>query len=189
MRIAVLLFLIAFLCVYAYRDWFKSLCGLIVMMAVMQHPDMPEKILGIQGLNPWNVLMANVLAGWLLARQREGLVWDLPRAVRTMLLLYLIVIIIGFARMMLDRSYLDAEFTTGYLVSEYFINCVKWVLPAMLLFDGCRSRPRFKLALISILVVYVLLAAQVIRWMPFGLSGAELTYRSRKLIQNEIGFH
>lgn len=190
MRVYALYLLVVFLSLYAYRDWFKSLCGLILLMAVIEHPDMPKTIGGIQGLNMWNVLMANVLLGWLIARRREGLEWDMPRSINALLILYLLVVLIGFARMMADRSHLE-EFTTADLVSENLINTLKWVIPGLLVFDGCRSRGRLKLALGCTLVMYALLAVQVIRWMPpdSALSGSDLEARSRKIIENEVGYH
>ena len=59
-RITALYIFVTFLCIYAWKDWFKSLCGLILLMAVIEHPDMPKTVLGIQGLNPWNVLFAMI---------------------------------------------------------------------------------------------------------------------------------
>ena len=40
-------------------------------------------------------------------------------------------------------------------------------------------------------MLYVLLAVQVVRWMPLGtaMSGSDLEARSRKIILNEIGYH
>lgn len=190
MRVYALYLLVGFLSLYAYRDWFKSLCGLILLMAVLEHPDLPKNILGIQGMNPWNVLLVNVLLGWLIARRREGLLWVMPKSVNALLIMYLLVVLIGFARMMADRSHLD-QFTTAYLVSENLINTIKWVIPALLVFDGCRSPDRIRLTLVCLLLMYGLLAIQVIRWMPASaaFSGAELEARSRKLILNEIGYH
>ncbi len=72
MRVYALYLVVFGLSIYAYRDWFKSLCGLIVLMAVIEHPDMPKSILGIQGMNPWNVLLINVMAGWVIWRYRRG---------------------------------------------------------------------------------------------------------------------
>jgi O-antigen ligase len=189
-RIALLTLLIIGLAVYAWRDWFKALCGLIVLMAVMEHPDMPKNIMGVQGLNPWNILMLDILLAWLVARRREGRIWDMPRSVNVLLLLYLAVVLVGFVRMMVDRAYME-EITIGYLIGEYLINTVKWVIPGLLLFDGCRTHARLAMAFSCILVLYLLLAVQVIRWMPAtsALSGASLTARSRKIISNEIGYH
>ena len=38
----------------------------------------PRTLLGIPGLNPWNVLLVAVLAAWAVSRRREQLSWDLP---------------------------------------------------------------------------------------------------------------
>src|SRR5436190_23772200 len=84
--------------IYAYRNWFVSLCIAIVMMAVLEHPDMPKSIGGIQGLNPWNFLMANVMLSWYRHRRLAGLVSDLPRYIIALALAYLFVILWGFVR-------------------------------------------------------------------------------------------
>ena len=80
------------LLVYAWRDWFASLCGLILLMAVIEHPDMPKTLFGIQGFNLWNVLFLSVLLAWTLSRRREGLTWDMPRHMNVLLLLYLVLV-------------------------------------------------------------------------------------------------
>jgi O-antigen ligase len=189
-RIAALTLVIAGLAIYAWRDWFMALCGLILLMAVVEHPDMPKTLLGVQGLNPWNVLLFVVVCAWAVNRSREGLTWDMPAGTSLLLTLYLVVVLVGFGRMMSDRSELTG-ITTGYLVSENLINCIKWVIPGLLLFDGCRTRRRLLQGLACVLGVYVLLALQVIRWMPLEtvLSGDDLTARSRKILMNEVGYH
>jgi O-antigen ligase len=176
---------------YAWRDWYRSLCGLILLMAVVEHPDMPNSLFGIQGLNPWNILMLAVLAAWLYKRGEERLYWDMPRHVTALLVLYMGVIVAGFFRMLVDRDALDPEvFSTGAMWSEYFVNALKWPIPALLLFDGARTRERLATGLFSILGLYVALAIQVIKWMPHDtvLSGSELSFRALKIIPNEIGY-
>ena len=188
---ASLLYLVLFGLVFqATRDWFKALCGLILLMGVCEHPDMPKTLFGVQGLSPWNVLLVVVLVAWARARRQEGLSWDLPRHVRNLFLVYFAVILAGTVRMLADPTNLEQE-TTTTLVSEHLINTMKWVIPGFLLFDGCRSRERFHWAVASVLGVYVLLALQVMRWMPPSclLDSAELTRRSRKVLMHEIGFH
>jgi O-antigen ligase len=177
------------LLVLSTRDWFKALCGLILMMAVIEHPDMPKELLGIQGLNFWNLILLAVLVAWFIQRRREGLQWDMPKHISILLLLYLSVILIGFARMIVDHPYVtDTPLT---LISELLINGLKWVIPGLLLYDGCRSQSRVKWALFSILGVYVLLALQVVRWMPasYAISGDQMAVRALKILVNEIGFH
>ena len=69
-------------------------------------------------------------------------------------------------------------------MSEYFVNTLKWVVPGLLLFDGCRNRERYSWAVVCSLGVYVLLAIQVIKWMPIGyaLLGDQLEARSGKIL-------
>jgi O-antigen ligase len=188
-RLSLLGLYIAFFAVYAWKDWFKSLCALILLIAVIEHPDMPKSMFGIQGLSPWNLLLVVIMAAWLRARKREGLVWDLPKGIGRWMLLYFGVILVGWVRMVADPTHLEDGVAS--LLSEHLINNVKWVLPALMLFDGARDRKRFQLGLISVLGVYFLLAVQVIKWMPLAsaVSGNSLSERSLKILVNEIGFH
>ena len=71
MRVYALYIVVAFLVIYAWKDWFKCLCALILMMAVMEHEDMPKSMFGIQGFNMWNVLFMGVFVAWLASRRRE----------------------------------------------------------------------------------------------------------------------
>jgi O-antigen ligase len=188
-RLSLLALYVAFFGVYAFKSWYRSLCALILLMAVLEHPDMPKTLLGIQGLNPWNVLFLCVLAGFALQRRRERLTWDLPRHLSLALLAYLVVVLVGFARMLIAPAGLGE--TRASMISEYLINTVKWTVPGLLLFLGCRSRQRLVLGLIATLGIYFFLALLVIRWMPAStiLSGEQLSARSQKILLNEIGYH
>ncbi|MEP6915776.1 MAG: hypothetical protein ABJC89_09015, partial [Acidobacteriota bacterium] len=174
---------------YAVKDWYKSLCALILLMAVVEHPDMPKTILGIQGLNPWNLLFLAVVATWVSGRRREGLTWDLPPRITALLTGYLAVVLVGFLRMMADRTNLDDSAMS--LTSENLVNTIKWVVPGLLLYDGCRTRERFRMAMLCALGVYLLLGIQVIRWMPLSaaVNGDSLSERSLKILINEVGYH
>ena len=189
-RITVLYLVVAGLSIYAWKDWFKSLCGLILLMAVIEHEDMPKTMLGIQGLNMWNVLFLMILLAWIASRRRDNLTWDMPRHVNVLLLLYLGVIVLGFLRAVFDRSYLSG-YPLGSLISEELINTIKWVLPGILLFDGCRSRKQVVIALVCILAVYLLLSMQVMKRMPLesALGGEnERIQRIRLKICLSIGY-
>lgn len=190
-RVLLVWIYVGVLSINAWRDWFTSACGLVLMVAAVQHPDMPRNIAGIQGLNPWNLLMLFTVVAWLMMRRRERLTWDMPRHVTGMLLVYLLVVLVAFARMIVDREPYLADESFPFLISEYVINAVKWVVPGLMLFDGCRNRRRLTLAVLCVLAVYFLLAVQVIRWMPLSsaTSGFSLMLRSRKIISSEIGFH
>jgi O-antigen ligase len=190
-----ILFVLGF-SIYAWRNWFASLCAAICLMAVLEHPDMPKNIGGIQGLNPWNFLMLNVLLAWWRNRRLEGRAWDMPRYLMFFGVAYLFVIVWGVARLMMDFESLKQgdfeEVGVAYAISDYLINCVKWVLPGLLLFDACRSRRRTVVALACILSVYFLLALQVIKHMPLSsatASGADLSRRANKVLARSVGYH
>jgi len=171
-RVTALYILVTFLCIYAWKDWFKSLCGLILLMAVIEHESMPKSILGIQGFNMWNLLFLVIFMAWLASRRREGLTWDMPRHVSVLLLIYLGLIVVGVLRAVFDRSYIQ-DYSVGSLVSEQLINTIKWVLPGVLLFDGCRTRKQVRMAIVCLLAMFFLIAVQVVRRIPPGtiLSG------------------
>ncbi len=190
MRIIALYILVTGLAIYAWRDWFRSLCGLILLMAVIEHQDMPKSIMGIQGLNLWNVLFASVFLAWLSHRRREGLRWDMPRHLAVLLLLYLGVILVGLVRAASDMGHVR-DYTIPQLLSEELINTIKWALPGFLLFDGCRDRQRLKLAFTSLITMFVLLAVQVVKRMPFSSAlggGGDRIHRIRLKICHGIGY-
>ncbi len=182
----------------AFKDWFKSLCGLILLMAFIEHPDMPKGLLGIQGLSPWNVLMACVVAGCAMSWKKEGLTWDMPKKFNVMLALFVLMMVISFVRLITDLDGIEAYVATfngdmpskAKIISEFFINSLKWLVPGALLFVGCRDEQRFRLGLYSVLAVYVLLALQIIRWMPIsGLGGEDMAERALRVLSREVGFH
>ena len=176
---------------YAWRDWYKSLCGLILLIGVSQHPDMPTNVLGIQGLNPWNLILLSVMLAWLSNRHREAGAWDFPPHAGLFLLLYFALMTVATIRMTLDWRAAGAEDTTfASVIGEYWINTFKWVLPGVLLFDGARTRPRVIMGLASLLGIYVILGIQVIKWMPPSsvLSESEITFRALKVLQKDVGW-
>ena len=189
------LFVIGF-SIYAWRNWFASLCAAICLMAVLEHPDMPKNIAGIQGLNPWNLLMLNVLLAWRRNRRYEGFPWDMPRYMSLLAVGYVFVILAGVVRMIFDIEHLQTEdfgeMGITWAISECLINSIKWVLPGILLFDACRTRRRAIIGLTVILSVYFLLALQVIKHMPLqsvAASGADLSRASNKLLVRTVGYH
>lgn len=188
--LACYLFVLGF-SIYAWRNWFVSLCAAILLMAVVEHPDMPNSVGGIQGLNPWNILMASVLVAWVSRRRQDGLAWDMPRHMKTLLWLYFLVVLVGFVRLVISHENFGAELGLGYITSEYFINTIKWTLPGVLMFDACRSRDRVQIALLMILALYVLLAIQVIRWVPLSAATGSGDFQAlaSKIIQREIGYN
>ncbi len=187
-RLGVLSLIVAGLVVYAWKDWFRSLCGLIVLMGVLEHPDMPRSILGVQGLNPWNLLMVGIVVAWLAQFRQKRMPLDLPRPIGPLLGVYILVILVGVARAMAHEG--PYRVPMSHLIVNDLINTLKWVLPAVLLFHGCRTRKQLAWASLSILAMYALLSVQVIRAVrPEALIDADYLGDVRQKIDHRIGLH
>lgn len=175
-RYTLLTLFIGWICSVTWKDWYKGACGLILLMPILERPDMPHSMLGIPGLNPWNILLIVTVCSWLLHKQREGLRWDMPRGVNILLILQLLLLIIGFLRIFFDRAGLEElqilreygyNYATGIgLWNEYLINPFKWVVPGLLLYYGCNSRPRLMMALFSLLAMYLILSLLIYKAIP-----------------------
>jgi len=200
-RIGAVSLIILVMSIYAYRDWYKSLCCLVTLMAVVEHPDLPRSLGGIPGMNLWNVLFLNVVAAWAITRGREGLKWNVGWKANLLLLFYFIFIVIGVRRLMGEVRVIEEEvflmqgsrihIQPAGFIYEYLFNTFKWAVPGVLMMDGCRSRSRFLLGIASILALYLLLSIQVIKWIPpwYLLDADALTRRALKILDGEIGYH
>ena len=188
-RLSLVLLFVSGLSLYALKDWYRSLCGLVLLTAVIEHPDMPRTMFGVQGLSPWNVLLFFVVVGWAIQRPREARGYEVPRGLALALGFFLVVVLLSFGRLFLER-HAPGMPSAKTLISDYLVNTLKWLVPAFLLFDGCRTRERFTLAICSVMAVYLVLGIQVIKWMPLSAaaSGAGLSRRSEILVR-EVGYH
>lgn len=199
-RLTLLTLLISILSAYAWKDWFRSACWLVVLMAVFQHPDMPKSIANIPGFNHWNFLFLNVFSSWILTRKKQNYSWDMPTNINILLIIYGIVIVVSAIRLLIDNSGIQLLVDTfggetmGRLsmVNEYLINCFKWVVPALIIFDGCRNRQQYYFALVMLSLLFILLAIQVVKAMKLGalnLSGDFLQHKALKVISSNVGYH
>jgi len=173
---------------YAYKNWFVSLCAAIALMAFMKHPDMPHSVAGIPGGNLWNILIVNVLIAWWKQRPYENPV-PVPRSIKIAVALYLAVIFVSFLRFFIDPTVFWAGDRQD-IFEEFLVNSLRLLIPAVLLFDGCYNYQRVKGALGVIVLLYFLLALQVIRSVGFhaDLTGSELSGRGSKIIQRSVGY-
>src|SRR5438093_11627553 len=89
---------------YAWKDWYKSLCALIVLMAFLGHRDVPRTMFGIEGLNPWHMVLLVIILARLAQSRREGLPGYLPRTFVLLLIAFLAVLTTAFVRLMFDRE-------------------------------------------------------------------------------------
>lgn len=156
-RLTLLWLFIAVITVYSWKNWYAGLCGLILLMGVMEHPDMPKGMLGIPGFNPFNLLLLDVVMACVAQRRAENLKWDMPKHLTLLMVLFLGIIGAGFFRLIRDPYWVVFYFkydSVQSMVNEFVINTIKWAIPGLLLFYGCNSRERFKLALGCTLGMY-----------------------------------
>jgi len=199
LRMTLLWMFIGYLGLTAWKDWYRSLCGLILLTGVYRHPDMPSSLFDIPGLNPWNILLFMIVCAWLANRRKDGCQWDMPGKYNTLLWLCLVVIVLGFCRMLWDHDGLiDYARITGWQMpstvgfwNEYLFNTIKWVIPGILLFDGCRTDARIKLAIMAVSAAYFILALQVIQYVPIYtlLSGKDLSEETVGRLRKNVGYH
>lgn len=199
-RITLLTLLIAYLSAYAWKDWFRTACWLVLLMSVFQHPDMPKAIGGVPGLNHWNFLFLNTVLSWLSNRKKEKLAWEMPKFISLLSFLYALFIVIGVYRYFLDNSgvielfeYMEST-PPGKLsiINEQLINCFKWVLPGVIIFDGCRNRKQYNFAIGTLALMLIFLAWQVVKAMKLGsltMGGDALQHKALKIISDSVGFH
>lgn len=195
MRLAIFILILGALLIYAWKDWFIPLCALIVMTALMKHESIPRNVLGIQGANPWNLLFLFVLLGWAADRFRRRDKAGLPTAVVLAVAGYVLVIVVAFLRGVIDvdsvrvASEEEAPLTTLGFVSEYFINPLKYLGVAALLFDGARTRRNMVLGLGAVVLQPLLYALQVVRHVPLSVLfiAGESPFRYR--IGRDCGLH
>jgi len=199
-RITLLTLLIAYLSAYAWKDWFRAACWLVLLMAVIEHPDMPKSVAGIPGLNHWNFLFLNTVLSWQINRKKEKITWEMPKFINTLLFIYAAFICISVIRYFSDHSGMTELFESMgrgapsniTAFNEYLINCFKWVLPGMMIFDGCRNRKQYNFAVGALVLMFIFLALQVIRAMKLGsltLGGDALQHKALKIISDSVGFH
>ena len=75
---------------------------------------------------------------------------------------------------------------------QYLINTIKWAVPGVMLYDGCRSQQRVKVALLAVAGVYLFLGLMVIKVMPIRavmMSGTDLQRVALKLLISRVGLH
>jgi O-antigen ligase len=183
-RLTLLWLVIGWLCAYSIRDWFKPACALILLMPLYGHPDMPTAMFGIQGLNPWNVLLAFVTLSFFAQKSREGLRWDLDAKATLLFIVYALIMLISFARLYVDESIREYA-SGGSLISEYLVNVFKRLAPAYFVFMGARTEERRRIVLWVLFAAHLYIALMVFRRVPLSTitNGFELTQRALKVLE------
>ena len=193
MRDLLLWGVICFFSIYAMRNWFAPVPVLILMMAIYGNAEMPGSIAGIQGLNPWNILVTMTFLAYLSQKKRDSAYWDMDGRATLLFIIYFVAIIISALRLMADQQTLlfyGIEQGTGALFSEYLFNPIKFLIPGYLVFVGARTPERRKIILWAIILVHLGIAVLTIRSIPLSAvtSGDDLTQVGLKVLQKKFSW-
>lgn len=196
-RYSLLAMVITFICVYGFRDWFKALCLLIPLIAVLERPDMPRSIMGISGLNPYNIALAFIMLAFLLDKTKLGKV-RFPPMIVGLSLSFGAVFAFSFYRGITDLDGLHElmdfarrpRFSMTSIAIDYMINPIRFVIPGFLLAMGIWNSERLRWAVWSYFALGSLLALQIlIRMTPALLGADDLADRALRVLNRDIGFH
>jgi O-antigen ligase len=172
------------------RSWFIGACGAMVLMSLVEHPEMPRTMFGIPGFSPWNFLIINVVFAWLNQRRYEDLVWDMPRNISVLLFFFIGTIFFSLVRLLINPTQY-CPFDTAGILNEGFVNSLKFMLPFYIFYDGCRTRQRSVAVVAAILAMYCILGLMVVKHMGLhGIdAGQDLNGRGAKLVHASTGYH
>jgi len=198
MRIALLALVVLYICAYSFRNWYKSLCIFLPVIAFLERPDMPREIMGVPGLNAYNIMLFFILIGFVLRDKSKCETWTVPGNITKLLIVYVVVLSISFIRMMFDMNgflyysvYMGEEIPTyKSLVIEQLVNAWKFVIPGILLAYGANSEENINDAIKSIMLVSIFLALQIIiKILPDVVAGGDLQDISMRKLNRDIGYH
>jgi O-antigen ligase len=117
----------------------------------------------------------------------------MDNGVTILLLFYVGIIIFSTFRALFDIQtlrYYGNTFTSGQIVSEYLINCIKFLIPAYMVFTGARTESRRKLILWAVIISHLYIALIVIKGIPISAVGNEkaLTQIGLKILQKTFSW-
>ncbi len=185
-----------FMWVYAFHNWYRAALFLVLTMAVVERQDFPRSVLGITGLEPWNILMACAVVSYVFHRSEPRA--PMGKGIAFLVFFYLLAVIIASTRGITDLTgiwefseYLKSEPVTvrGVFIDD-FVNTLKYVVPGVLVYLGCNSYERVKEAVWAIVLMNILLALLVIKSMGFDAlsSGSELEQTAIRRLDRDTGY-
>ena len=186
--IAVLAFML-FIIVYAQRDWFIALCGVIVFTALKEHPGLPNPF-DAKGINHWSIMLLVVTLAWGISRIGRPWPWNIPRGWLIVVGSYLLLESIAIIRLCLNldefrpRAALLNPGYAGYDTQAVIVDCfygpVRFVFLGFLLLDGARTRRQLLLGLLAVTAAVLAYAVTVDRHIPLrALAGGGMEFRHR----------
>ena len=198
-RYSLLVFAMLAIAIMAQKNWFRALCYMLPLLAVLERPDMPRQMLGIPGFNPFNILLGIIMVAWFVQKRFDGSHWTASKGATRLFIAYMIVIGVSTVRAFLDIDAMaysqvlanrEEVVTKSSFIMDNVINSIKWMIPGLLISVGAKTEERVRMAAIGLLLTGALLSAQVISKMLPGLIGADdLASRALRVLDRDLGYH
>ncbi|MDH5601702.1 MAG: O-antigen ligase family protein, partial [Gammaproteobacteria bacterium] len=190
LAIWILTFAVSFISI---KDWHKGVCVLIAFTGIYSHALMPTNTLGVQGLNPWNLILIFTLLGFIFRDKSDERKAALGGGVLILVLLYISISQLSSIRLLFDfesLSYWGRSDTIVQIVSDRMINRFKWIIPGVLVFLGAYSYESQRHTLLAILIAYILIGVVVVSRVPIGsvLSDLDFNRHSLKVLEQAFGW-
>lgn len=166
------------------------------MLAVLERPDMPRSVLGITGLNLYNVALVAIMIGFMADQTRVKKL-NMPRHLVVLAWSYLILVVIAGVRLYMNRSgvhILDDQLGRPYATNmtvliENLIDPIRFVLPGFMLAYGMASKKRVTWLIYAVFAMGTLMGLQIIsRMVPALLGDQNLGERALRVLQRGLGY-
>ncbi|RJR54616.1 MAG: hypothetical protein C4576_00555, partial [Desulfobacteraceae bacterium] len=105
----------------------------------------PRFLFGVRGFSLWNALFACVFVAWCVHRMKSRERLGLPRTMVTLIVVYFPIWVVCTMRGAMDVESINAytegyTVTTGEFLADNLFNPIKYMIPALMVFDACRNR-------------------------------------------------
>ncbi len=172
-RLGALYLLVLAIAVTSIRHWFVALCGLVLLAVFTQHPSMPGNMLGIQGLNPWNILLALITLSWWVNRKGKDTHVRFSRSAALLSGAFVgLIVVTGIVAAMDVESFRGdyaGRLTSSNVIVNTIINPLKYLWVGFLFFEGARDRAAARLAVFTAVGSGILYALMLFKSMKLAV--------------------
>lgn len=171
------------------RNWFVGVYGLLLMNLLLEHPDYPNEMLGISGLNPWNVLYLFTILAWLTQRGHEPSAPPMSSRGKFAVGAFFVALTYPVAMASLN---LDVPAWTGLtqsaLILDYYLNPLKILFLGYLVYVGANT-PQRQIAVASCVLLSAMLTSVLVLKYRLSVGLSSDFMRGRQRLGKEVGLH
>lgn len=189
MRVYALYILTFVLIAWSMRTWFVGACGLLAMSLLLEHPDYPNEVLGVNGANPWNMLFICTVLAWMMQRPYESPAPPMSRTAKLAIGAFIAALTFVCAISAVNMTAPPATgLTVKVLILDYYLNPLKILFLAYLVYEGANT-PKRQTAVLGCIVVSALITAMLVLKYRLSTGLSSDFMRGRQRLGKEVGLH